>query len=190
MRVGLLGLTVCGLATLSACSGSSGAPTATPEPQVSTVTVTSSPPASASAPATLLCAPSNTTVTFTNAQGAAGTEFVQFRVKNTGHRPCHTYGYPGFQLWDRDGRRLPTHVERLHDRTPRTHLLAPGESAIAESRYYGADQHCDERPGARAFSVTVTLPDNTASDRVSVTGNGMEVTPCRGRIMAEPIYTA
>lgn len=174
--------------SVTGCDGGNSAPsarpTATGTDTKAPATTPATPPPTTHRPDELLCAPSNTRIVYDMTQGAAGTTIVEFRVINTGEKPCHTYGFPGYQFFGTSGRKLPTHVERDTHSRPKHLLLAPGETAHLRFNYFSAAPRCGNHGGAPVDSVAITLPDNEASERINPRDN---ITPCRGHISTEPI---
>ena len=166
----------------------------------STAPASSAPTRSPAEPNVLLCAPSNTEITEAGAQGAAGTQIVDFRIRNVGHKTCRTFGYVGLQFFDADGQKLPTHARRVHGDPPGDPhpqggpehvVLNPGQSAYFTFTYRTVGSACEPHYGKTVAEIAVTLPDNEDSEGATVrrsrrTGN---VVPCHGHVDLYRIYT-
>lgn len=195
----LLALTVC--LVLAGCAGggssvgqsapptSGGTPTAT-----TTVTQTPSP---VSNPSVLLCAPSNTALSVEFGQGAAGTEYEEFRATNTASKPCRTGGYPGAQLLGTRGQPLATHVERDSSRAPnqtgrrrQSFVVAPGASFFVEFHYSSVEPNCEHRMPRKATRIRLTLPDNRDSVELALrrTEHSGPIYACDGTLSAFAVF--
>ena len=179
---------------LAACGGSGGttrivthtvtAPTSATTSSHSTTATT----ASASTPGTTTttsvaaggsqpCTAHDLALSFIGSQGAAGHVELGFAVKNITSAPCHTFGYPGIQFLDRDGRDLttiPHHTTSDYfGHAPEVELtIAPGSSAS-----FRLGVTTGAVPGSvctTAHGLQVIPPDDTASIHTTIPDGAYE----------------
>jgi Protein of unknown function (DUF4232) len=86
------------------------------------------------ADATPRCLHRNLRLAAPQANGAAGTIRLRFIFRNVGGATCSFFGYPGMQLLNKHGHKLPTTVIRA-PATPHTVLVAPGRRASFYAKY-------------------------------------------------------
>jgi hypothetical protein len=190
--VGLLvaaGLTACGGSGSTAStapsavltSPSSALPTANGVPPQPSVLPTTVPPSSPStkanngaAPAGRACATSQLTVSVTDGQGAAGTEYSGITFRNRSASTCTLRGYPGVSLLDRNHQQIGQPAQRDKGSDPIV-VMAPGQTATAAFSV-GPAACGDALPPASAY-LRVFPPDNRDELVISAT-----VLPCAPRI--------
>jgi hypothetical protein len=191
-RLVVLGLIV--TAGLTGCGGSGGRTSSTPttaqtsapptangvplQPSVLPTTVAPAKPSAkptAGAPAAgQPCATSQLTVSMTDGQGAAGTEYSGITFRNRSASTCTLRGYPGVSLLDKNHRQIGQPAERTEGTAPIV-VLAPGQTATAA--FSVGPAACGESlPPASAY-LRVFPPDNRDELVVAAT-----VLPCRPRI--------
>lgn len=132
------------------------------------------------------------------AHGAAGTIFVAVRVTNAGPRACWTYGYPGLQILDQAGHRVPTTVLRgtaarvqgplsaaLLDHPKRVDLapmawgwFSVGYSDVTDSTL------CPKGP-VTGTRLAVIAPDTTTPATLA-----LNTAACGGRLGVSPVLAA
>jgi Protein of unknown function (DUF4232) len=123
------------------------------------------------------CRAAGLALSFLGQQGATGHGELGFVLRNTGSSPCRTFGYPGIQFLDKDGKALPTHSTRTtHDffgQTDATPLvIQPGGSAsfrVGVTHGVNSSQGC-----TTAGALQVIPPNDTAVMRVSMPGGAFE----------------
>jgi hypothetical protein len=109
-------------------------------------------------------------------QGAAGSQYADFAVANTGKAACTVRGYPKLVPLDDAGQAIP--VEVKHDQPgPKTVRLAPGAKATLTIRV--SHVTCTSPQPAAAFDVT--LPGASAPKRVTA----HDVTVCKDGALHE-----
>ncbi len=155
--------TAAGSSTSSAASTSSGASTTAGAPSASV-----GPPP---------CRAAGLALSFLGQQGATGHGELGFALRNTGSGNCATFGYPGIQFLDRNGRALPTvptHATSDLFGSSALHglVLAPGHSAsfrLTVSHGGGSSAGC-----TTAYALAVIAPNDTVSLRVAIAGGATE----------------
>ena len=98
-------------------------------------------------------------------------------MRNTGSRPCRTYGYPGVQFLTASGTPLPTRAQRtttdFFGSTPvAAVVLAPGASAsfrLGVSHGNASTAGCTTAHGLQVFP-----PDDTATLRTTISQGAYE----------------
>jgi len=155
----------------AASSGSQTAPTtSSPSTTTATSTVTSN---AGNAP----CVASTLALSFLGQQGATGHGELGFALRNTGSRPCRSFGYPGVEFLDRQGNALPTDSTRTtSDFFGRTHLatlvIDPGAGV---SFRVGVTHGAASTKGCTtAAAMQVIAPNDTATMRVSIPDGAYE----------------
>ena len=188
---------VVGAVTLTACSSSPGSSSAT--------TSTSSRPTSTTQPPTTTTQPATTTTGSSTCQvaqlrvvpqsgsGAAGTIEMSVDLTNQSSSSCTLFGYPGMQLLDGSGNKLPTNVVRGGgpqfgvpgaDQGPATVVLAPQHTAAFSFSYsdvpVGTESSCP-----MSTSSLITPPGDLVSGTVA-----LAISPCGGgTIHVSPVYS-
>jgi hypothetical protein len=179
----ILGLAGCGGTAGSTQTGVSGAssagsrsgtagPVSSSSPSTTTTTTTLT--TSASQPE---CVASTLTASFLGQQGATGHGELGFVLRNTGSRPCRSFGYPGIEFLDGAGKALPTDSTRTtHDFFGSTHLavvvIEPGANAsfrVGVTHGLTSTKHC-----TTAAAMQVIAPNDTATMRVSIPEGAFE----------------
>jgi hypothetical protein len=194
---GLAASVILGGAALGACSSNSSAPatttapTSTAGPSATTTPPTS--PSSTSAPSTTSagstqCATAKLTGAIIGSSGAAGTIETTVALKSTATAPCTLGGYPGLQLLNASGSRLPTTVVRKGNygftaMAPTTVSLTAGQSAYFNIGYsdvpVGGETTC---PSSASLEVT---PPN-AFDHLVLAAT---LAPCGGgSLVVSPVF--
>jgi hypothetical protein len=116
------------------------------------------------------CPTGQVSVSQAGTQGAAGSEYDDFAVTNTGSARCTVRGYPKLVPLDAAGKPIPVDVS--HDQpAPKTVALGPGKKATLTIRTSRVT--CRSPQTAAAFKIT--LPGASSPTRVSV----HHVTVCR-----------
>lgn len=123
------------------------------------------------------CTAHDLALSFIGSQGAAGHVELGFAVKNITSAPCHTFGYPGIQFLDRDGRDLttiPHHTTSDYfGHAPEAELtIAPGSSAS-----FRLGVTTGAVPGSvctTAHGLRVIPPDDTASIQTTIPDGAYE----------------
>ena len=184
LRLGLLllaagGLASCGSTTTvvtdrsatSSTPASSPPSTTTTSRQVATIsTATSGTPA-------LHCTAASLTLAFLGQQGATGHGELGFTLRNTGARPCRTFGFPGILFLGASGAPLPTASQRttrdFFGAAPEAGVdLAPGQQA---SFRVGVEHGLASSAGCTTASgLQVIPPDDTHTLRVAIPGGAYE----------------
>jgi hypothetical protein len=132
------------------------------------------------------CTASDLTPSYLGSNGAAGTIALGFALKNTGDKPCHTYGWPGVQLLSASGAALPTNATRttsdLLGATPASVLtLKPGEQA--SFRLIASDFASGGGSCKNARALQIYAPDDTVTMKVSISGG----VPACGKATLSPM---
>jgi hypothetical protein len=116
----------------------------------------------------------------------AGQRYAMLVLTNTSHESCHTYGYVGMQLLNRQGGALATDVVRDHTLKAQRIVLAPGAQTYAQLHWSVVPGTGDS--GAPCFSaparVEITAPD--AYTHVTIRWAGGTVCE-HGRIDVQPL---
>ncbi len=142
------------------------------------------------------CSTGQLALSYLGTQGATGHLEVTFALHNVSARTCALRGYPGGQMLDTGGRRLPTHVKRGHGFFPDT-LLAPRRVTLAPgaSAHFGLSfsTNNEYRGGGRRCPAAATLrsvPPNARQPlSVQVSGAGHpRFAPCGGQLVATVVY--
>jgi Protein of unknown function (DUF4232) len=132
-------------------------------------------------------------VSFSGAQGAAGTIVDTFRVANTGTSACTLYGYVGMLMLDPSGAPMTTRVVRngglwSAQAGPSQFLLQPGTAASFQAAWSDVP-HRSETTCAQAARLEITPPDEF--DHVIIPVSGWNLAPCgAGEIDVTPIRAA
>jgi Protein of unknown function (DUF4232) len=198
-----LGALVALLSALAGCGSTtttSGTPQATPTSSDSTTTSVSSPQtgsrsASSTSSTTSATAPTGgpgtcpaaeLVLTYLGGQGATGHGDLGFALRNRGPRTCHTYGYPGIQFLDGNGKPLPTHPTHSTDdffgHSPLRALTVAPEHEVS----FRLDvSHGSGSPGQcpTAAALQVMAPDDTHTLTTSITNGAYEC----GRAIVSPL---
>jgi hypothetical protein len=191
MRVCLIVITVtvlagCGSSGGTATSGGAGGSTqgtgttssSSATSTITTSTTTSPTPSSTTTSAGAEpCRAAGLALSFLGQQGATGHGELGFVLRNTDSSPCRTFGYPGIQFLDKDGKALPTNSTRTtHDFFGQTHatplVIQPGGSAsfrVGVTHGVNSSQGC-----TTAAALQVIPPNDTAVMHVSMPGGAFE----------------
>ncbi len=150
-----------------------------------TATTTSGPPP---------CRAGGLSLSFLGQQGGMGHGEIGFELRNTSSTSCRTYGYPGIQFLDQQGRPLPTiphHTTNdFFGATPAVPLvIAPGQSAsfrLDVGHGVATSNGC-----ATAYALQVIPPNDTATLRTAIPEGSYEcrdanVSPLRAGTAAYP----
>jgi hypothetical protein len=133
-------------------------------------------------------------ISFSGAQGAAGTIVDTFRVANTTTSPCTLYGYVGMLMLDASGTPMPTRVVRGgffgNQAGPGQFLLQPGTAASFQAAWSDVTQGSETGPCPQAARLEITPPDEF--DHVIIPVSGWNLAPCGpgGEISVSPIRAA
>ena len=132
-----------------------------------------------------------------SSSAAAGTVNVGIKVVNSGSKPCWTFGYPGLEIIDAGGTRLPTTTLRGADspfqgpltsrlrNVPARVVLAAGSWGWFELAY--SDVPASDCPSGPVPGSTLGIiaPDTTAQRTVPLSTQA-----CGGRLGVSPILPA
>jgi hypothetical protein len=116
------------------------------------------------------CPAGQVSVSQAGTQGAAGSEYDDFAVTNTGSARCTVRGYPKLVPLDASGKPIPVDVSHEQP-APKTVALDPGKKATLTIRTSRVT--CQSPQTAAAFKIT--LPGANSATRVSA----HHVTVCR-----------
>jgi hypothetical protein len=177
----------------------SSTPTAEPVP---TVSPTPSAPATAAPAATPTtasngpdrCHTGGLLISFSGAQGAAGTIVDTFRVANSTTSACTLFGYVGMLMLDGSGAPMTTRVVRnggffSTQAGPSQFLLQPGTAASFQAAWSDVPHQTDTGPCPQASRLEITPPDEF--DHVIIPVSGWNLAPCGGgEIDVTPIRAA
>ena len=182
-------LSACGSSGKSTSSGTQGAASTTTASHPATTT-RSAPHSQASN----RCVASGLKLSFIGGQGATGHGLLGFELHNATSSPCHTYGYPGIQFLDQNGRPLPSKSTRTtHDffgPAPLQSLVVASNGTV--SFRVGVTHGITSSVGCTtAYGIAVIPPDDTSSLRVSIPQGAYEcgtatVSPLRPGASAYP----
>jgi Protein of unknown function (DUF4232) len=181
MRATLLALSAALL--LAGCGGSgnpsstAGAPASTTPSHPATNTAVGSPTTAPQSSRSNLCRASDLRLSFIGGQGATGHGLLGFALHNGTSRPCHTYGFPGIQFLDRDGRPLPTKSTRTtHDffgSAPLQALVVSPNGTV--SFRVGVTHGITSSAGCTtAYGISVIPPDDTSSLHTTISEGAYE----------------
>ncbi|WP_084011181.1 DUF4232 domain-containing protein [Pseudofrankia sp. DC12] len=183
----LLALTVAACSGSDVASGSTGATTQPPSAGASATSGTVAPTTGAAtatgAPAVRTCPSSSLAAKVQSAEGAAGTEYYEMALTNTGSTRCAVEGYPGASLLDAAGNQLGAPADREPAGQP------PGAAGASGGRIALAPGGLlvftvlITQPGVlpgcltpdtmtKAATMRVYPPDNTVALLVSLNGTG------------------
>ena len=169
--------------------------TTTTTSQPTTTTTTSQPTTTTSTTTagTTTCSVSQLKVTTGPSNGAAGTIYNAMILTNTSATTCTLQGYPGMQLLNAQGQKLPTNVVRgglsfqdpAANQSPSLVTLASQQAAQYDWSYsdvpVGNQQTCP-----MASSVLVTPPNDFTSATIS-----LQVPSCgSGTLHVSPVFPA
>lgn len=162
--------------TGTGASSSALATTPTSHPATTTThasTTTSAPQSSGSN----LCRASDLKLSFIGGQGATGHGLLGFEFHNVTSRSCHTYGFPGIQFVDKNGRPLPTKSTRTtHDffgSAPLQALVVAPNGTV--SFRVGVTHGINSSAGCTtAYGISVIPPDDTSSLRTTISQGAYE----------------
>jgi hypothetical protein len=141
-----------------------------------------------------LCRASDLKLSFIGGQGATGHGLLGFELHNLTSRPCHTYGFPGIQFVDQNGRPLPTKSTRTtHDffgSAPLQALVVAPNGTV--SFRVGVTHGINSSAGCTtAYGISVIPPDDTSSLHTTISQGAYEcgtatVSPLRPGASAYP----
>jgi hypothetical protein len=96
----------------------------------------------------------------------AGQRYGTLVLTNSSATACRTQGWPGLQLTDSGGGRIPTHVVRDRSRPARQLTLAPGEQATARLHWTAVPGQGDPGDGdcPDPKAVRVIPPDQRTAE--------------------------
>jgi len=191
---------VAAVAVLAACGSDSSAttPTATPTAtSVATATPSDTPtptPTPTATPA-LPCMPGQFDITINNQQGAAGTIYTTFEIRNTSTSDCTENGYAHLQMLSSSGAKLPdTWTNDNSKASPGSVDLAPGTEPLGA---VGATGHgyflvwwsdvCAASSATSPKYWQITLP--TSGFQTDVTATAQSGV-CSGAFKVGPIKSA
>jgi uncharacterized protein DUF4232 len=138
-------------------------------------------------------------LTFEAAQGAGGTEYGFFRVRNRTSEACSLRGFPEIQLLDDRAARMVARVEagppspsqKNRDLVPEPVTLTPGAEGGFDLLWVfpGVGARC-EGPGVIPDRLAIRLPGS--EDRVSLPAQPAHgahgIDACKGVIYVTPVY--
>jgi hypothetical protein len=140
------------------------------------------------------CRASDLKLSFIGGQGATGHGLLGFELHNVSSRPCHTYGFPGIQFVDKNGRPLPTKSTRTtHDffgSAPLQALVVAPNGTV--SFRIGVTHGINSSAGCTtAYGISVIPPDDTSSLQTTISQGAYEcgtatVSPLRPGASAYP----
>ena len=133
------------------------------------------------AAATPRCLHRNLRLAAPQSNGAAGTIRLRFVFRNVGSATCSFFGYPGMQLVNRHGHKLPTTVIRA-PATPHTVLVAPGRRASFYAKYSDVPTGSETCPAATSALVWPPNDFQTLAARFAFAARA-----CGGRITVYPV---
>ncbi len=176
----------------STAAASAPTSTSTTATTASATTTTSTATATTSGPPP--CRAADLSLSFLGQQGGMGHGEIGFQLRNTSSTSCATYGYPGIQFLDQQGRPLPTiphHTTNdFFGATPAVPLvIAPGQSAsfrLDVGHGVATSNGC-----ATAYALQVIPPNDTATLRTTIPNGSYEcrdanVSPLRAGTAAYP----
>jgi hypothetical protein len=198
-------LAACGSSTVGSANSttSDAASTAAAAPTTASTTTTSATDTSTSTTTTTTstttsgpppCTAADLSLSFLGQQGGMGHGEIGFQLHNKSSNSCRTYGYPGIQFLDQQGRPLPTiphHTTNdFFGATPAVPLvIAPGDSAsfrLDVGHGVATSNGC-----ATAYALQVIPPNDTATLRTTIPNGSYEcrdanVSPLRAGSAAYP----
>jgi hypothetical protein len=133
------------------------------------------------AAATPRCLHRNLRLAAPQSNGAAGTIRLRFVFRNVGSATCSFFGYPGMQLVNTHGHKLPTTVVRA-PATPHTVLVAPGRRASFYAKYSDVPTGSQTCPVATSALVWPPNDFQTLSAKFPFAAQ-----VCGGRITVYPV---
>lgn len=140
------------------------------------------------------CRQAQLTTTATGEGAGLGHVGVLFTLRNTSSAGCRLEGYPGLQLLDSEGHRLPTTVLRAVSGAylfpavvPHSVALAPGAAGSFDLQYYDSPVGAAaSQPYATACpaatQVEVTVPNSAGHSVVPAS-----IAPCEGQVVVSPV---
>lgn len=164
-----------GCLALAGCGGSgddgkgsssfaSSSPSASPSP-VPPASPTPSHSSAAQAASGQRCHTSGLAISSRPLGAAAGNHYAVIVFTNNSGHSCRVYGFPGMQLLNSDGAKVPTDVVRDPSSKSRLVTLATGAAAwtrVSWSAIPGDDEPSSEQCEPTPASTEVTPPDETA----------------------------
>ena len=134
------------------------------------------------------CRSAQLELSFVAGQGAAGTIFLTFRLRNTGSAGCQLRGFVRLQMLDEAGRPLPTRVipngGAFSNQPPPSRFTLPPrsevglETASTFQLAYSTVQRGQEESCTQAYELLVTPPDELEALTIPV--QGWTLAPCNG----------
>jgi hypothetical protein len=194
-----LALVLGGALAASCSSGSPSASTTTTgggsRTTTSNATSTTTNPATTTTQAqTQTCQVAQLTVAPQQGSGAAGTIEMSVNLTNHGSSVCTLFGYPGMQLLDGSGNKLPTNVVRgggpqfpvaAANQPPTTVTVAP-QQTVAFSLSYEDVPVGNETTCPTSVNSLITPPGDFTSATVA-----LAIAPCGGgTIHVSPVYAS
>jgi Domain of unknown function (DUF4232) len=185
MRATVLAFSVAVL--LSACGGSGkpsvaagtpgSHPGSTTAPRSATTTGPLPSTSATQTNASNFCRAAELKLSFIGGQGATGHGLLGFELRNVTSRACHTYGFPGIQFLDRNGKPLPTKSTRTtHDffgSAPLQGLVVSANGTV--SFRVGVTHGINSSAGCTtAYGISVIPPDDTSSLRATISQGAYE----------------
>jgi Protein of unknown function (DUF4232) len=131
--------------------------------------------------ATPRCLHRNLRLAAPQSNGAAGTIRLRFVFRNAGAATCFFFGYPGMQLVNKHGHKLPTTVIRA-PATPHTVLVAPGGRASFYAKYSDVPTGSETCPAATSALVWPPNDFRTLAAKFPFAARA-----CGGRVTVYPV---
>jgi len=194
-------LLIAAAGTLAACGSSSPSATViepTPLPVTPTPAVTSTPPPTPTPTATppVACMPGQFAIAMLNSQGAAGTIYATFEIRNSAGSDCTEDGYAKLQMLTAGGGLLSTSWANDNSlASPGPVDLPPGTAPLGTAGATGhgyflvswTDATCSTAQAERPKLWRVTLPTSRFQTNVPDIDSSMV---CGGAIKVGPIKSA
>lgn len=202
MRRGLVATVLLAMAAVLAGCGSSSPsatiiePTAFPVTPTPVVTPTLAPTSTPTATPLGPCMPGQFAIDILNTQGAAGTIYATFEVRNSSTSDCTENGYPKLQMLTSGGGLLNTTWTNDNSlASPGPVDLPPGTEPLGAAGASGhgyflvswTDATCSAAQAERPKFWRVTLPTSRFQTGVTDVGSSMV---CNGAIKVGPIKSA
>lgn len=151
------------------------------------------------APSAPPCQSSVTGITFEHAQGAGGTEYGFFRIRNGTTQACSLFGLPQLQLLDGRGAVInaqvkagpPSAAQRNRDLVPEPVTLTPGAEGGFDLLWVfpALGSRCPG-PGVIPDRLAIRLPGS--ENRVVLSAQPLDgargIDACKGVIYVTPVY--
>jgi Protein of unknown function (DUF4232) len=189
---------IAAVSVLAGC-GSTSSTTATPSPTATAIAVVTPTPTAAPTPTptatpAVPCMPGQFDITIDNQQGAAGTIYATFEIRNTSTSNCTENGYARLQMLSSSGAQLSTTWRNDNSRaSPGPVDLAPGTEPLGAVGATGhgyflvswSDASCGTAAATSPKFWQITLPtsrfqtDVTAMAQSDVCGGAITVGPIK-----------